>query len=1268
MKKFIFISSLVMLVLFSMNLFSQNLPDDWTGDSGIDTYQESSTIHGGTYSCKVLVNTATQGNCDFSSNIGIPVNEGDTYTISFWAYTSDYVRVTGLMDWDGASTTYNNTYVGPATGGWSQFSYSDVVPAGATAGYVRLRFYDVSGFVPGEIQYIDDVTFESPSGNFLLVTNGDMESWTIGGDPTEITAAYSISDTEIDVWYDQDITSVDPNDYELTGSQTLTFASASIDPGNAKLVHLTANGSISADFTLDNLYDDNWGFGYTFYAGITPIAYLNTTNPSGTIQDGYTATFTGIISANDAYNNAWISDNSGAYNGVMLYSSSIVSEVAEGDEVLITGERGVYAALTEIVNPVLLNTLSTGNSPFGPSVIDGSEIEENNLVDTNPGESWEGQLVTIENFTVESLDTYEYTCSWSDGSTTYYFHVGDNVDYHLTNVVMNVGETYVSITGVVDWDDYDSYYRINPRYQSDVVSNAAPQIIMAYAISDTEVDIMYDNTLSSVDPDDYQLTGSQTINFSAATIDGTDPSIVHLTASQAMTGDNVLDNIWDDNYSTGMDFYAGILPIAYTNTTNPGGIILDDYMATFEGIVFANDEYNNVWISDASGAYNGLLIFDYDFPATVVYSDNIMVAGTRTTYSDFVTELTNPILIDVATFGSDPYDATVINGSDIEENIGGDTDPAEMWEGQLVTIENFTVESFADNDYVCSWSDDKATYYFHVGDNVDYGFGNTSLTVGASYVSITGVIDWDYYDLRYRINPRNQDDIVDAFNPAYQLAVVSVNGGMDPQINTPFEVIIQSQDINGDPTPVDSDINITLTTNGGNSGTVVFTGTTTGVLTNGFSEVTITGVIMEPVDTDVTITANDDASVLIAGTSSPFDILPYVTPDIIITEIMQNPAAVDDAEGEWFEVFNTTSSDIDLLDWIIADADNDRDTIHSSVIVPAMGFAVLGNNADNLTNGDYTCNYQYAADFYLSNSADEIILMLPNGTEVNRVEYDGGPVWPDPSGASMVFTGTAGTPNNDGILWVTAESREPSYVGTEGDLGSPGSNGEFQHLIMGDEFYLDIKVFLEGPFNGTDMNTDLNEIIPLQQTLGVIGYNGTEEVDEIPNTDVVDWIGVELRDAPDINSATEETAVAGGAFFLLKDGSIVALDGSSLPSFDVQIVNQLFVVIWHRNHLPVASNYPLSESFGTYSYDFTTSANQAFGDNQSSLDGVFGMIGGNLNADNIINNFDLSEAWQVEAGNNGYYTEDGNMDTEVDNKDKDDLWYDNQNMIEILPE
>jgi len=200
------------------------------------------------------------------------------------------------------------------------------------------------------------------------------------------------------------------------------------------------------------------------------------------------------------------------------------------------------------------------------------------------------------------------------------------------------------------------------------------------------------------------------------------------------------------------------------------------------------------------------------------------------------------------------------------------------------------------------------------------------------------------------------------------------------------------------------------------------------------------------------------------------------------------------------------------------------------------------------------------------------------------------------------------------------------------------------------------------------MNTDLNAIIPLQQSLGDIGYEGAEAVDEIPNTEIVDWIGVELRDAADASLATEATTIGGGAFFIRNDGKIVGLDGSSVLSFDVAVTNQLFVVLWHRNHLPVMSMYPVSQSSGIYTYDFTTAIAQAYGNNLSDLgDGIYGMIGGNANGDGNINEFDGIQSWIPQAGHTGYYSGDVNMDTHVNNQDKNDIWLPNYGKSEILP-
>jgi hypothetical protein len=123
---------------------------------------------------------------------------------------------------------------------------------------------------------------------------------------------------------------------------------------------------------------------------------------------------------------------------------------------------------------------------------------------------------------------------------------------------------------------------------------------------------------------------------------------------------------------------------------------------------------------------------------------------------------------------------------------------------------------------------------------------------------------------------------------------------------------------------------------------------------------------------------------------------------IIINEIMQNPSAVADGSGEWFEVFNPTGSAIDINGWTIRDNDFDSHVVANGgpLLAPAGGFLVLGLNSDSGTNGGVSVDYEYVG-VALANGADELVLLDTVLGEVDRVEWDGGPTFPDPTGASM---------------------------------------------------------------------------------------------------------------------------------------------------------------------------------------------------------------------------------------------------------------------------
>jgi hypothetical protein len=101
---------------------------------------------------------------------------------------------------------------------------------------------------------------------------------------------------------------------------------------------------------------------------------------------------------------------------------------------------------------------------------------------------------------------------------------------------------------------------------------------------------------------------------------------------------------------------------------------------------------------------------------------------------------------------------------------------------------------------------------------------------------------------------------------------------------------------------------------------------------------------------------------------------------------------------------------------------------------------------------------------------------------------------------------------------------------------------------------LKLTVFLEGPFIGTKMSTDLNkgECLPLSQPYSSLpwNYQGTESVESIPGGHIVDWVLVEIREPWCTDGSEPKGVLARKAAFLASDGQVFDLDGKTLISFD----------------------------------------------------------------------------------------------------------------------
>jgi len=132
--------------------------------------------------------------------------------------------------------------------------------------------------------------------------------------------------------------------------------------------------------------------------------------------------------------------------------------------------------------------------------------------------------------------------------------------------------------------------------------------------------------------------------------------------------------------------------------------------------------------------------------------------------------------------------------------------------------------------------------------------------------------------------------------------------------------------------------------------------------------------------------------------------LGHVGGELVITEIMKDPDFVDDNNGEWLELLNTTAQDIDIEYFTLSDnrgeitqLDNDG----NGIVVPANSYVTIGNEDDLLLNGSVTHIFDYSNVFDLTNGSDEIIITDYEGVEIDRVEYDNGVEWPDTKGASL---------------------------------------------------------------------------------------------------------------------------------------------------------------------------------------------------------------------------------------------------------------------------
>ena len=177
--------------------------------------------------------------------------------------------------------------------------------------------------------------------------------------------------------------------------------------------------------------------------------------------------------------------------------------------------------------------------------------------------------------------------------------------------------------------------------------------------------------------------------------------------------------------------------------------------------------------------------------------------------------------------------------------------------------------------------------------------------------------------------------------------------------------------------------------------------------------------------------------------SGPSSARPPQAGELLVQELMINPSAVSDAQGEYTELRNLSTDWLNLTGVALADEDVDRSELQpvytDSLLVSPSGLIVVC--AASSGNGGVNCQATInpkstGGGFVLANSEDEVLVISATGQTLDTVRYAGPSV---PTGAALGLRPSIQDPGANDLSgnWCAQVSRLSS-----GDAGTPGADND----------------------------------------------------------------------------------------------------------------------------------------------------------------------------------------------------------------------------------
>ena len=162
------------------------------------------------------------------------------------------------------------------------------------------------------------------------------------------------------------------------------------------------------------------------------------------------------------------------------------------------------------------------------------------------------------------------------------------------------------------------------------------------------------------------------------------------------------------------------------------------------------------------------------------------------------------------------------------------------------------------------------------------------------------------------------------------------------------------------------------------------------------------------------------------------------SPTLLISEVEYDSIqSGTDSVYEWLELYNNTSSPMELTDWTISD-NRSTDVISPTVTIPVGGCMVIAASEDFYTNyPDFTGDIVFIADGRigngLGNTGDRLILKDSEGTVIDQMSYGTDttafdPACPDVAEGHSLERSPANVDTDTAEDWIDQESPNPGSV------------------------------------------------------------------------------------------------------------------------------------------------------------------------------------------------------------------------------------------------